>query len=101
MQEIDWGELPALSSSAAVAEQDDAAFLNDVILPFQAHLGALAGGRHAARGQQIVPADDFGANEAALNVRVDRARGLLRVRAAFDCPCADFGFARGEKGSQA
>src|ERR1700739_1598938 len=99
MQEIDWGELPALSSSAAVAEQDDVAFLNDVILPFQAHLGALAGGRHAARGEPIVPADDFGANEAALDVGVDRARGLLRVCAALDGPSANLGLACGEKGS--
>ena len=48
-----------------------------------------------------VPAHHFGANEAALDVRVNRAGGFLRVHAALDRPGAHFRFARGEKGSQA
>src|SRR5579863_2586216 len=86
---------------AAVAEQNNVAFLNDVFLPFEAHLRAFARRRKASCSKQIFTAHHFGTNEAALNVRVNRPRRFLRVRAALDGPGANFRFPRGEKRSKA
>jgi hypothetical protein len=51
--------------------------------------------------QQILPVHHFGLDEPALDVAVDRARGLLRVHAALDGPRAAFRLAAGEKRNQA
>src|SRR6266403_1537539 len=81
--------------SAAMAEENDVAFLDDVLFAFEAHL------RLFARRQEIIPADYFGANEAALYVGVNCAGCFLRVHAALDRPGAHLGLARSEKRSQA
>src|ERR1700680_680684 len=88
------------TSSAAVSEQNDVAFLNDVLLAFKAHLRLLARRRKASRSQEILAANHFGANEASLDVGVNRARCFLCAHAALDRPGAHFGLARGEKRSK-
>src|SRR6266576_3339399 len=87
--------------SAAMAEENDVAFLDDVLFAFEAHLSLFARRREASRRQEIIPADYFGANEAALYVGVNCAGCFLRVHAALDRPGAHLGLARGEKRSQA
>src|SRR5205807_1842996 len=52
----------------------------------------------APRAQQLVPADDLGADEATLEVRMDRPGGLLRRGARGDRPRADLVLAGGEEG---
>jgi hypothetical protein len=86
---------------AGVAEQDDVAFLDDVFLAFEADLGFFAGGGEAACGEEIVPADDFGANETFFDVAVDGAGGFDGVGIFVNGPGAHFGFASGEEGSEA
>src|ERR1700682_6055375 len=89
------------ASSTAVPEQNDVAFLDDVLLAFEAHLRLLARRRKAPCRQKIVPANHFGADEAALDIGVNRAGCFLRAHAAFDRPGTHLGLARGEKRSQA
>src|SRR3981189_605819 len=84
-----------------MAEENDVAFLDDVLLSFETHLRLFARRREASRRQEIIPADYFGATEAALDVGVNCGARLLRVHAALDRPGAHLGFARGEKRSQA
>src|SRR6202521_911832 len=87
------------ASSTAVPEQNDVAFLDDVLLAFEAHLRLLARRRKASRSQEIFAPNHFGANEAALDVGVNRAGCFLRAHAAFDRTGAHLGLARGEKRS--
>src|SRR5687767_3537672 len=85
------------NASGRKTEVDDIAVLDDVVLAFQPDFAVLAAYRHrAARGQRIV-ADDFGADEPALNVAVDLPGGELGRRAARDRPGAAFVLADGEK----
>ena len=65
------------------AEVDDVAILHDVVLALDADLAFLAGGGDAAGGDEVVVVDDLGADEAALEVRVDLA-GSFRCRRALD-----------------
>src|SRR3984893_19340382 len=88
------------TSSAAVSEQNDVAFLNNVLLAFQAHLRLLARRRKASRSQEIFAPNHFGANEASLDVGVDRTGGFLCAHAAFDRPGADLVLSRGTKPRQ-
>src|SRR6266849_6058016 len=53
------------------------------------------------RDQQIVPADDFRFDEAALEIGVDSAGGPQRGGAAADRPCAALRLSAGEKRNQA
>jgi len=64
-----------------MAEENDVAFLDDVLFAFEAHLRLFARRREASRHQEIIPADYFGANEAALYVGVNCAGRFLRVHA--------------------
>src|SRR5258706_2708691 len=82
-------------------EQNDVAFLDNVFLAFQAHLRILARRREAPRLQEIITANDLGANESAFDVRVNCAGCFLRAHAALDGPCAYFGLSRGKKRSEA
>src|SRR5258707_3259419 len=87
--------------SAAMPEQNDVAFLDDVLFAFQAHLRLLARRREAPRLQEIIPANYLGANESAFDVGVNCAGCFLRAHAALDGPCAHFGLSRGKKRSEA
>ena len=88
-------------SSAAVAEQDDVAFLDDVVAAFEAHLGFFTCGGDAARGEKIVPAHDFRADETFFDVAVNFACGFDGGGAFSNGPRADFRLARGEIRNQA
>src|SRR5215472_13405220 len=80
--------LPAPSSSPAVPDVHDVAVVHDVVLAFQPQcaFGTRVGFR--AGFQQLVPADGLGSDEVLLEVRVDRARRLLRAYAAGHGPGA-------------
>src|SRR5262245_30248444 len=86
---------------AGVPEQDDVALLDDVVLALEAYLSFFARGAEAAGGEQVVPADDFGADEAFFNVAVNGPGSFDGVRTLMDGPGPDFGFAGGEKRRQA
>ena len=63
---------------------------NDVIFAFQPHFPGVAGARLAFAGNVVVIGDRFGPDEAALEVGVDDARRLWRLRALRDGPGARF-----------
>src|SRR2546428_10979019 len=65
---------------------DDLAVLHDVVAPFGPHDPLLFRVGLRARRQEPVPFDDLRANEPALEVRMDRARRVLRPRAGRDGP---------------
>src|SRR5712691_1576369 len=73
---------------------------DEVGLAFLADPAAFLGGGFAARFQELIPADDFGADEAARQVRVDGAGGILGVGALTNGPGAAFVFASGEERDQ-
>ena len=78
----------------------DIAVLDDVFLAFEAHFAGFLGALFAVVGDEIVVADDFGADEAFFEVGVDDA-GCLRGGVAFvDGPGADFFDTGGEVGLQ-
>src|SRR5688572_3204542 len=56
-----------------VAEVDDVAVLDDVLLAFEAQLAGVAARGHGPARHERVVTDDLGANEAALNVAVNFA----------------------------
>ena len=60
------------------ADLEDVAVDDLVVLAFDAQLAHVLGRLPAAEGQQLVPADHFGPDEAALEVRVDDAGALDR-----------------------
>ncbi len=70
------------------------AFLHDVLFAFEAEQALLARSRIGASAGEVCVADDLGADEAALDVGVDRAGGLRGARAARDRPGAHLYFAR-------
>ena len=59
-----------------MAEENHVAFLDDVVSAFEANLGFFAGGGDAACGEEVVPANDFGADEALFDVAVNFAGGF-------------------------
>ena len=63
-------------TSAAVAEEDNIAFLDDVVFAFEAHLGFFFCGGDAACGEEIFAAYDFRANKAFLDVAVNFTGGF-------------------------
>ena len=70
------------------AEERHVAVVHDIVLALGADEAFLLGDGHAAAGFQVVERDDLSADEAALEVRVDLAGGLRRLRAARDRPGA-------------
>src|SRR5262245_40613977 len=78
------------------AEVDDVAVLDDVVLALDAELADLAAARLAAELDEVAPVDDLGADEAALDVGVDLARGARGRGAARDRPGAALVGAGGE-----
>jgi len=70
------------------AEVDDVTVSNHVLLAFEAHLAVVATRSHRSARDQHVVGDDFGANEAALNVGMNLARGRLCRRSPRNGPGA-------------
>ena len=69
-------------------EMDDVAVLDDVFLAFVASLAGLLRAVFAAIGDIVVIGDRVGADEAALEIRMDDAGGLRGLGAARDRPGA-------------
>ena len=67
--------------SGRKAEMHYVAVGDHVILAFQAHLAGLFSAGLAALGDEIVIGDGFGADEPALEIRMDDAGGLRRLGA--------------------
>src|SRR6266540_4680349 len=74
--------------SCGVAEVDDIAVQHHVILPFQAQVAVFAARRQRSAREKVLVPDDFRTDEPALNVCMDFAAGILRVRAARNGPGA-------------
>src|ERR1051325_11118306 len=70
------------------AKVDDVAFLHDVLFAFQSEQALFTRGSIGACAHQLVVADDLGADKAALDVGVNRARGLRRACPLRNCPGA-------------
>ena len=83
------------------AEVDDVAVGDDVLLAFEAQQALVAAVGERLELEEVLAGDDFGADEAALDVGVDGAGGLLGVGAAADRPGAHLVLADGEEGDQA
>ena len=66
--------------SRGVAEIDHVAVGDEVLLAFEPQLAVIAAGRERSAREQRVARHDFGANESALDVGVNRARRFLRRR---------------------
>ena len=75
-------ETPVARASDVESEVNHVAFLHDVGLALEPELAGFARAVLAAARDVLVVADDLGADEAALEVRVDRAGGLRRRRVA-------------------
>src|SRR5690606_40888467 len=73
------------------------AVLHHVVLAFDAYLAGGPGGRHGARGDEVVVRDDLGLDEAALEVGVDDPRRLGRGGPDRDDPGSGLLWARGEE----
>src|SRR3989344_4660143 len=67
-------------------EMHHVAVVHDVFLAFKAHLAGLARAVLALAVDVIVEGDDFGADKPALEVSVDHARGLRRMRPGAHSP---------------
>ena len=76
---------------------EDVAFADDVVLALHADLAVRLRGLHRPRRDQLVVADDLGADEPALQVGVDHAGCLRRRGAAPNLPRARFVFTGGEE----
>src|SRR4051812_32288174 len=83
--------------SRRVAEIDHVAVEDDVLLALEAQLAVLAARAERAAREQVLVADDFGADEAALDVGVDFAGRELRRRVARNRPGAALVFAHREE----
>ena len=70
------------------AEVDHVAVLDDVLLALAAQQSLFLCRRDAAAADHVVEIDRFGADEAALDVGVNFARGLRGLGAVFDGPGA-------------
>ena len=83
------------------AEVDHVAVLDDVLLALAAQQALFLRRRDAAAADHVVEIDRFGADEAALDVGVDLARGLRSLGAVFDGPGAALVLAVGQEGDEA
>src|SRR5215831_19567583 len=81
-------------------EVDDVAVADDVVLAFEGQLGVGAAGGLGAELDEVLPPDDLGLDEAALEVGVDDARGLRGLGAALDGPGAALVGAGREEGDE-
>src|SRR5579863_3167981 len=83
-----------------MAEQYHVAFLHDIFLAFEADLSFLPRGCKTSGSEEIIPANDFRANETLFDVAVNGSGGFDCGRALANRPGADFRLACGEKRSQ-
>src|SRR5258708_22965446 len=84
------------SGSNIESEENHVAVLDHVFLALGPDDALFAGALPAGIGDKVVVADGFGANEPALEVGVNHARGHRSGVAAMNRPGADFLLAGGE-----
>src|SRR5258708_16849403 len=84
------------SGSHLESEEHHVALLDHVFLALRPDDAPFAGALPAGIGDKVVVADGFGANEPALEVGVNHARGHRSGVAAMNRPGADFLLAGGE-----
>src|SRR5512144_2248737 len=77
------------------AEQHHVAIAHDIILALRPHHAFFPRALPAAVRHEVLVRHRFGANEAALEIRVDHSRGDWRCVAALDCPRSYLRVARG------
>lgn len=82
-------------------EVDHVAVLDDVLLALAAQQPLFLCRRDAAAADHVVEIDRFGADEAALDVGVDLARGLRGLGAVFDGPSPALVLAVGQERDEA
>src|SRR3954468_6266479 len=80
---------------------EDVAVLDLVVLAFDAELADFLGLVPRTEVEQLVPADDLGADEAALQVGVDHAGALGRLRTGAERPRPRLLVARRQERAQA
>src|SRR6266571_8855624 len=95
-----WGRKPPFPSDIE-PEVDYVAVAHDVFLSFQPHLSGFFRALLAFAGDVVSVGDHFGADEAALEVGVDHARGLRRGGPDLHGPGAHFLRPGGEIGLKA
>ena len=83
------------------AEVDHVAVLDDVLLALAAQQSLFLCRRDAAAADHVVEIDRFGADETALDVGVDLARGLRGLGAVFDGPSPALVLAVGQERDEA
>src|SRR5712691_1426070 len=88
---------PTVSELRAVPYVHHVAVLDDVVLALEPQRAPGARARFGSGVEELVPADRLGADEVLLEIRVDRARRLLRANAARHGPGAAFVLADGEE----
>src|SRR5262249_50297695 len=82
------------------ADLHHVAVLDDVLLALDPQLADLLGLHPRAELQELVPADDLGADEAPFEVAVDHAGALRRLVAGSEGPGPRLLLTRGEEGPQ-
>src|ERR1035437_925419 len=91
----------SVSSQLAVADHQDVAVFDDVLLAFQTELAFVAGAGIAAEIDQRLPVHHFGANELLFEIGVNRAGGFDRRAVHGNGPGAALVFSGGEEAHQA
>src|SRR5687767_14458028 len=92
---------PKPARSDVEPEMHDVGLADDVFLALEAQLARLARTGFPLVRDVVVERDGFGADEAALEVGVDHARGLRRRRPGAHGPGAHFLRAGGEESQEA
>src|SRR5438552_18825286 len=90
----------SITGSHVEAEMRGVAVAHDVVLALDVQLGGGAAGGLGAELDEVLPPDDLGLDEAALEVGVDDAGGLRGPGAALDRPGAALVRAGGEEGDE-
>src|SRR5207247_6464177 len=75
------------------SEMNHISILHDVLFAFHLEFTVLAATRFAAELREVVEANDFRFYKPALDVRVNRAGGLMSSCSPLDRPCPAFIFA--------
>src|SRR5690606_24226687 len=98
-----WGPCQCSNAggSDVEAEVQHVAFLDDVVLAFQAQAAGFLGALLALEVDEVVIADGFGADESTLEIGMYDAGGLRCGGAGAQLPRTDFLHACGEVGLQA
>src|SRR2546428_7412484 len=83
------------------SEERDIAILHHIVAAFEPHLTAFPSGGVGPRGDEVIVGDDLGLDEPTLDVAVDDARGLRRLRALANRPGPNLRIAGGHAGGKA